>query len=191
MAFLKRPDAVLKGRCFSGDVKNVYRNRAIPVAKRVQDALRRARASQNLGDSKVKTLGAHVLLSKKGCPYGKWWANYSKQVVKALREWNPRIEWKPKDLRNCLPTFAVTQKLHNDVWEQYIGHAPMSVTAKHYIPRLASASRGESSALERQMALFRFRVTDFLDRAIERGSEPRILNFFEHDAGNLLTGSKS
>jgi integrase len=163
----------------SGDVKNVYRNRVIPVAERVHDALRRAYASQTAGDSKVKTLGGHVLLSKKGCPYGKWWENYTKEVLKALRKWNPRIAWKPKDLRNCLPTFAVTHGLQSEVWEQYIGHVPKSVTAKHYIPRLASASLGESNALERQMELFRFHVTNHVDRAVATGDASRILNFFE------------
>ena len=65
---------------------------------------------------------------------------------------------KSKDLRNCLPTFAVMQGLLNDVWEQYLGHAPRTVTARHYIPRLASASIGESEALERQMELFSLQV---------------------------------
>jgi len=163
----------------SGEVKNVYRNRVIPVAERVHGALRRAYAPQNADDPKVKTLGGHVLLSKKGCPYGKWWANYSKELAKTLREWKPRIEWKPKDLRNCLPTFAVTHGLQSEVWEQYIGHAPRSVTARHYIPRLASASLGESNALERQMELLRFHVTNHADRAVATGDTPRILNFFE------------
>jgi site-specific recombinase XerC len=163
----------------SGDVKNVYRNRVIPVAKRVHDALRRANALRNGGDSKVMAVRGHVLLSKKGFPYGKWWENYTKEVLRALRKWNPKIAWKPKDLRNCLPTFAVTHGLQSDVWEQYIGHVPRSVTAKHYIPRLASGSLGESNALDRQMQLFRFHVTEQVDRAVATGSAPRILNFFE------------
>jgi hypothetical protein len=41
------------------------------------------------------------------------------------------------------------------------------------------------------MALFRFQVTDHLDRAIERANEPKILNFFEHQADDVRMRSKS
>ena len=85
----------------------------------------------------------------------------------ALRAWNPRVEWAPKDLRNCLPTFGTTQGLWSAVWEQYVGYSPATVTTKHYVPRLASVSDGEDDALERQMELFRLYVVAPLNRAIE------------------------
>lgn len=101
-----------------------------------------------------------------------------------------------KDLRNCLPTFAVIHGLHNDVWEQYIGHSPKSVTSRHYVPRLSSVSRGQSEALERQMRIFHYHVTEPLDQAILNASVGDsvggILNIFEReDVKGRLTRSKS
>ncbi|MCX7013891.1 MAG: hypothetical protein NTW86_15290 [Candidatus Sumerlaeota bacterium] len=61
--------------------------------------------------------------------------------------WNPRLEWQPKDLRNCLPTFEAREGLLTDVVEQYLGHAPRTVTARHHIPRLGSVHGGGSSRL--------------------------------------------
>ena len=73
----------------------------------------------------------------------------------------------PRNLRNCLPTFAVMSGLLSDVWEQYLGHAPRSITARHYIPRLASASHGEAEALERQANLFQLHVVQPLEKAMD------------------------
>ena len=67
----------------------------------------------------------------------------------------------------------------NDVWEQYLGHAPRSITARHYIPRLASVSSGETDALIRQMDLFRLHVVDPLDQVIAARNEAKILKNFE------------
>ena len=93
--------------------------------------------------------------------------NYGKTVSKAIRSWNSRISWKPKDLRNALPTFAASNGILSDLWEQYLGHAPKTVTARHYLPRLASASAGESEELERQMELFRRLVIGPLEAGIQ------------------------
>ncbi|MFH0794039.1 MAG: hypothetical protein V2A74_08405 [bacterium] len=174
----------------SGEVKNEYRNRVIPVCKRVVDALRAAGKRRQRG-SKILCLHEEVVTSPRGLPYGDNWVNYSKLVTKALRKWNPGIEWKPKDLRNCLPTFAVMHGLLNDVWEQYIGHAPKSVTARHYIPRLASRSTGEGEALRRQTNLFELHVTEPLNRAVLGEFEVKILNNFEREASNQRICSKS
>lgn len=76
-----------------------------------------------------------------------------------MKKWNTHIEWAPKDLRNCLPTFATMNGIHGTIWEQYIGHAPETVTDRHYVPRLAGRTPGESSALDRHMDLFRRFVT--------------------------------
>lgn len=129
-------------------------------------------------------------MSFKGLFCGNVWENYSKEVRAAIRQWKPAIEWKPKDLRNCLPTFAVMTGMQGDVWEQYIGHAPRSVTARHCIPRLAAVSEGEENALRRQMDLFRFHVTSPLDQAIQTVRCGRILNFFELPGSNQRMSSK-
>ena len=92
------------------------------------------------------------------------------------------MRWAPKDLRNCLPTFAECQGIQSGIWEQYIGHAPKTVTARHYVPRIASGSFGEADALIHQMELFRFHVIRPLEQALDAGSEGRILNFFEREA---------
>lgn len=174
----------------SGEVKNAYRQRVIPVCDRVLETLRRAekrRKTQALG---VVRLDETVVLSPAGRPFGVWWQNYSKRITAAIREWNPNVDWKPKDLRNCLPTFGAIQGLLNDVWEQYLGHAPKSVTARHYIPRLASASLGEVEALDRNMDLFRNHLIRPLERVIQDESKGRVLNIFEHPPSDHLTDSK-
>lgn len=119
----------------------------------------------------MKSLRDPVVESPRGYSYADSfdsWKNYSRSMKQLMREWNSRVDWSPKDLRNCLPTFAVTQGIHSDLWEQYIGHVPRSVTAKHYIPRLASASLGESDALERQMNILRMHIVDAIDEAVEK-----------------------
>ena len=95
------------------------------------------------------------------------WQNYSKMVSTAIRSWNSNISWKPKDLRNALPTFAASEGILSDLWEQYLGHAPRTVTARHYLPRLGSASAGEKKELERQMLLFQRLVIEPLENAIQ------------------------
>ena len=72
-----------------------------------------------------------------------------------------------------------------------MGHAPRNVTARHYLPRLASASFGEADALERQASLFRLHITGLLDE--ELGSQTArtgILNFFERRPSQLADAFK-
>ena len=173
----------------SGKTKNEYSNRVIPVCGRVIEALERAYNQKSEKRSKIQEVRSYVLIEKEGLGYTDW-RNYSKEMRNSLKSWNPRIDWKPKDLRNCLPTFAVTKGLLNDVWEQYIGHAPRTITARHYIPRLASVSYGEKDALERQMDLFRLQVVEPLEEAIVEKSEVKILNFFEQSTSDHLISSK-
>ncbi len=161
----------------TGEVKNEYRKRVIPVCSRVLDALKRARERRETRG--VVDLYEAVVVRPLGGAYGDDWPAYGKHVLAEIKKWNPKIEWKTKDLRKCLPTFAAISGLRNDVWEQYFGHAPRSITARHYIPRLASASHGESEALERQANLFRFHVVQPLEKAMDSKGEARILNFFE------------
>lgn len=163
----------------SGVVKNEYRNRVIPVMDIVKGVLKQAHDARERHGGPVREVREPVVASAKGFAYGEWWVNYSKEVSGALKSWNSKIPWKPKDLRNCLPTFAVMEGLLNDVWEQYLGHAPRSVTARHYVPRLASVSAGEGEALEMQMNLFRLHVLEPLQRTIEAKSGRGILKNFE------------
>ncbi|HUT24724.1 MAG TPA: hypothetical protein VM492_10310 [Sumerlaeia bacterium] len=102
--------------------------------------------------------------------YGAWSA-YSRALARQMRNWNPRATWSPKDLRNALPTWATTNGCRDDLWEQCLGHAPEGVTARHYVPRLASVSRGEKGELEKQMALFRNRIVLPLETAIQSCEE--------------------
>ena len=90
-----------------------------------------------------------------------------------------KVGWKPKDLRNCLPTFAVMAGRQSDFWEQYSGRAPRTVYACHYVPKLTTVSMGEHESLSRQMAFFRFHVVDHLNKAIAGEGGAQILNFFE------------
>lgn len=141
----------------SGEIKNEYRNRVIPVSDRVLESL----TSSKLNHSKSE----FVLCGNRGqgfddhCSYGRY-------VRRAMLDWNPEIDWAPKDLRNCLPTFAIMEGIHGTIWEQYIGHAPHGVTNRHYVPRLSSATLGRSRVLDKQMELFRKFVTRPVDAEI-------------------------
>ncbi|MFC1601287.1 tyrosine-type recombinase/integrase, partial [Candidatus Sumerlaeota bacterium] len=152
----------------SGETKNEYRIRVIPVADRVVAALIREKSRQRSAKSNIRSITDSVVLSAKGCSYGEnSFVNYSKQIREAMLKWNPEIDWKPKDLRNCLPTFAAIKGLSNDIWEQYIGHAPRTVTQRHYVPRLTAASLGEREQLDEQMEVFRRQVVDPLNTAVK------------------------
>jgi hypothetical protein len=51
-----------------------------------------------------------------------------------------------------------------------VGHAPRSITARHYIPRLSSASIGEAVQLEESMILFRRLVVEHIETAIREAA---------------------
>jgi integrase len=154
----------------SSTVKNSYRNRVIPVCKSVIDTLRRCRDAV-FGQAVVPNDTDPVVSCPTGLSYANGkssWSNYSKLVRGYFRLWNAELEWAPKDLRNCLPTFAVSQGILTDLWEQYLGHAPRTVTGRHYVPRLTSASKGEGAALKKQMDLFREAVLEPIEREMAR-----------------------
>jgi len=159
----------------SGEVKNDYRNRVIPVAERVLDALRRRHATRPRIEGKVRPLQEPVVIGERGEGYSEY-CSYGRQVRAAFRRWNPHCDWAPKDLRNCLPTHAAMNGLQGSLWEQYIGHAPGTVTERHYVPRLTSRTSGERSALGRQMALFRRLVVEPLEQATSAQAAPVTCN---------------
>ncbi|MDX1972065.1 MAG: site-specific integrase [Candidatus Sumerlaeia bacterium] len=144
----------------SGEVKNEYRNRVIPVCNRVLGALKRAKT---LGDVRIRG-NTPVVRGVQGLGFLDD-NSYARQVRAQFKSFNPDLNWSPKDLRNCLPTFAMMQGIHGTIWEQYIGHAPKGVTNRHYIPRLSAPSQGGFKALEQQMNLFRLHVTEPVERA--------------------------
>ena len=153
----------------SGEVKNDYRNRVIPVCGKLLGILRRA--NQRRSEDKVQVVGPEpVVTSPTGCSYAPEtsFRNYYNRFKARLKKWNAMVIWAPKDLRNCLPTFSVTEGLHSDLWEQYIGHAPRTITGRHYVPRLAVATHGERQMLQQQMVHFRKMVVEPIDRAIEK-----------------------
>ena len=117
----------------SGEVKNKYRTRTLPVCKRVLEALKRGHENE---------LSDHVAAFGVGEHYDNdRWQIYGKRLNKVVKAWNRTLD-KPieplfygKDLRNCLPTLAVEKMTHGMVWEHYIGHCPQGVTEKHYVPK--------------------------------------------------------
>lgn len=150
----------------SGEVKNQYRNRVIPVCSRALAAL--SRAAQQRAGRKARPLEPQtVLVSAKGHAFDEGsWLNHSKELGAAIRAWNPGIGWAPKDLRNCLLQLAAADGWAGAAAEQYVGHAPAGVTGRHYLARLTAVSRGESEALERQMRVFRERVVEPVEAAL-------------------------
>ena len=167
----------------SGVVKNPYRNRVIPICRKLIGILRKAHNDRF--KQKVIPIREHAVLSPTGCSYveGNSFRNYSLRLSRIFREWNEEVAWAPKDLRNCILTYAVTEGIHGEVWEQYVGHSPRTITARHYVPRLAAATIGERGALEKQMRSFKLHVVEPLDFAIgniESENSVDVLTFFEH-----------
>lgn len=145
----------------SGEVKNVYRNRVIPIPSRALEALQRAKARPMTGEQ-------HVVLSERGHSFeGSSALNYSKRLKRAMLAWNPQCEWAAKDLRNALPTYAAQSGILCLAWEQYAGHAARGVTGRHYVPKLASGTIGEADALSEQMNVFRRLVVEPIEKALQ------------------------
>lgn len=140
----------------SGQVKTAWSVRVIPLARRVVEALRRS--PQGIGNA--------LVVDDRGD-----WRNYSAVLTRAIRHWNPAVNWTSKDLRNCLPTYAASQGIDGPLWEQYIGHAPKGVTARHYIPRLLAPTAGETTELDKAMDLFRETIIAPIDAAEKAASK--------------------
>ena len=86
------------------------------MCQRVIEALKRALDLQwkmRLGN--VVDLRPPVIVSPVGCSYAARRTHDANRIREAIRAWNSRVEWAPKDLRNCLPMLAVKQELLNDV----------------------------------------------------------------------------
>ena len=152
----------------SGNTKNEYSCRVIPIAERVLLALQQAKQGKTAADKpKIQLIQEPVIATADGEPYGDY-SFYSLKLKAARKQWIPRITWKPKDLRNALPTFGTSEGIWSSIHEQYIGHAPGTVTARHYVPRLGWASSGEKQALEKQMELFRRHVVEPVNEALKK-----------------------
>jgi integrase len=159
----------------SGEVKNVWSHRVIPVCARALDALRRAGAFRN--KSVVRSVGPEPVIVGYQTSEG-----YSRAIGHWIDEWNPKVRWKSKDLRNALPTWATANGCKNDLWEQYLGHAPSGVTARHYVTRLAFVSKGEQEEIERVMEMFRRQVVRPMEQAFRAQKE-------DPDVSPILTRS--
>ena len=86
--------------------------------------------------------------------------------------------WQVKDLRNAVPTALAMTGMASDASEQYMGHAPKGITARHYIPRLSAVTKAEEGAFAQAMNVFKTLIVDHVNRIAE-GSGAKILNFFE------------
>ena len=164
-----------------GEVKNRYSARVIPIPHLVTAALERALDSSRT--SGIVDLAGPVVPSPTGKPYtGTSWSNYAKRLGKLIRAWNKEIGWSPKDLRNAIQQLAASIGKGDDpVWEQYVGHAPRTVAAKHYLAKLtrgniACRSRGERESLDQRMSILRREVVE----QVEAHFEAARLNLFEH-----------
>lgn len=160
--------------------KTDWSHRTIPVSARVVEALRRA--WERRPNPEVQDLMAQVIPSPDGESYmvsGTSWRNYTKDFREAMLSWNPQCCWQVKDLRNALPTAFHMAKLASDASEEYMGHAPRGVTARHYVPRLSVTTKGEAKAFEDAMQHFRNMVVDPLERLMRQAAHPKILDIFE------------
>jgi len=127
--------------CIDGETKNSYSARIIPVPKRAMEALQRVVTVHPCPASSYP-----VMTTVLGTPYAHH-NHYRNAVERALETWcretgKTRPAWKVKDLRNLVPTLAVLKGFYGETVEQFLGHSPRGVTARHYLPRLATLGKG-------------------------------------------------
>lgn len=97
-----------------GRVKNQYRFRTIPVVGVIIWLLRKRPDSS----TPVETYSDY--------------RHYSTAVRKALLKRNS-VTFQPKNLRNTIQTFAMERGFHDDYLLRYVGHAPRTISGKHYV----------------------------------------------------------
>ncbi len=146
-----------------------YRSRVIPVCDRALEVLNSAWQNRVLSDIEPVE-GGVVVQSPEGKSYIQSehsFYNYTRRRITAnLIKFNPRLKWAPKDLRNCLDQFAEERGIWSAIWSQYMGRAARTVHEKNYVARLSSPSRGETTALNRKMQVFRNLVVGPINMAI-------------------------
>jgi len=98
---------------------------------RRRDSPRRAdeQRREREAETSLVELDSHVVVGTDGLGYTDH-RSYGRKVRESLRAWNPNLAWPPKDLRNCLITFAEECGLQLNLIEQYIGHAAKSVSRR-------------------------------------------------------------
>lgn len=150
----------------SGEVKNEYRQRVIPVCSRVVEALRRA--DDRMKEKPVRLVQEPLVLNLEGEEYADY-TSYGRIITRALKRWNEKLRIAPKDFRNALITHAKLNGYDSSLLEQYVGHAPKSVSDTNYFPRIATIdthSKGQKAALDRCAEIFKKNVLNHLDREI-------------------------
>lgn len=153
----------------SGQVKNRHRERLIPMPALLLDILKRA--DRRAREDKVVDLDGPVIPTPTGAFFSEGadsWKNYSRRMQAAMRFFNPKLDWTPKDLRNCILTLGDLEGFSGPILEQYVGHKAQGVTARHYIPRLSAVSAGEREAIDEAMKHLRRLVVDHIDRAAQK-----------------------
>ena len=136
----------------------------IPIPSRVSQALRREES--RLRRAQVHEGREHVLTGEKDEPDRDCRA-YSHVLQAAIKEWNSRLGWAPKDLRNCVITLGKIEFFDSSLLEQYIGHAPRGVSDVSYLSCLASSrthSGEQEVALERLKDIFQRGVVDHVEK---------------------------
>lgn len=158
----------------TGKVKNRYSERVIPIARQLVEILRghRERADAKAAKDTVREADPHVLRGPRGHAYeGPNRDNYAKALSAAIRRVLP-VEYSAKDLRNCVPYWAVDQGLDGVLLEQFVGHSPRGVSAKHYLPKITQAkTRGQRAKRAEVLARFRARLIEPLEAAIDAAAE--------------------
>ena len=122
-----------------GETKNSYSQRIIPLPERAIEALKRVVTAHPCPAGTLP-----IVMTVCGAHYAHH-NHYRNAVERALATWcrvteRSKPAWKVKDLRNLVPTLAVLNGFYGESVEQYLGHSPRGVTARHYLPRLATIS---------------------------------------------------
>jgi len=127
-----------------GEVKNLYRERTIPLPGMLVDLLA-------LSDRTFRGKPSEMVAG--GLDRHGW----RKGVLALLEQWKPDLAIQVKNFRNTLPTERKLRKWSKEAMEAYIGHTGKSVTEKSY----------EWPTQEELLDFLRREVTSKVDKIIE------------------------
>lgn len=164
------------------EAKNEASRRTIPICKRAIEALKRAHEA--IAPQAIETMDRKVCVSRTGIEYYQGaenfgWKECGRELGAAIKEWNPEIPWRGRELRKCLFQESLRRGWYGMEVEQYLGHTVTTVTGKHYIGLIFAISEGEREYLEKTMQDVRRKVTDRINAAVQAHYEKRAAKVVE------------
>lgn len=149
--------------------KNEFSTRTIPLPHRAIEALERAFASRP--DRSTDPGAERIAVGVSGAPYYQTastatWRRYGVHISKAIKQYDSRIRWRSKDMRNCLPQIRAEAGIDTGDLEMMLGHKG-GITATHYQGQLLNLTDAEAELVADEMQRFHDRVIAKIDALVD------------------------